>query len=194
MSEAVRVIEPPGSGGQPLGSGGWKRWLSEIRYTWMLVLLLSVVPAVVYGAVFSAGLVLMATVVFGLPTGLAALLFKDKAWRGNMWRRLVVLGVVAGGTVALVYQSDKLTPSMATPIVQAVEKFKQDTGGYPVTLAELSSKYLEHLPAVRVSFQQPDVTYDLRDGRPKLIIPSASGDAFASHEYNFEEKRWVHNN
>ncbi len=194
MPEKNVAIRSTGSGRQPSGDAGWKRWVAEIRFTWILVLLLSVVPAVIYGAAFPAGLVLMATVVFGLPTGLAALLVKDKAWRGRLWRRLVVLGLVSGGAVALVNQADKLTPGMATPIVQAIEQFKQDTGGYPNTLSELNSKYLEHLPAVRVAFQQPEVTYVLREGYPRLIIPSAVGDTFASHEYNFEERRWEHNN
>ncbi|WXL24646.1 hypothetical protein WG219_15155 [Ectopseudomonas mendocina] len=194
MSEKIVAIGSTGSGRQPSGDDGRKRWVSEMRYTWILVLLLSVVPAVIYGTAFPAGLVLMATVVFGLPTGLAALLVKDKAWRGSLWRRLVVLGLVSGGAVALVNQADKLTPGMATPIVQAIEQFKLDTGAYPNTLAELNSKYLEHLPAVRVAFQQPEVTYVLREGHPKLKIPSAAGDAFASHEYNFEERRWEHNN
>lgn len=177
-------------GQEPRGSSR-KRWGSELRYTWVLAILLCVAPAVIYGAAFPAGFALIGTAVFGLPTGLVALLVADKAWRRRLWRRLVVLGSISISTIAIVSQTDKLSPFMASPIVQAIEQFRQATSAYPKTLEELIPKYLEHIPAVRVAIQQPSITYVLRNGRPKLSIPSAVGDAFAVHEYDFEDKTWV---
>ncbi len=184
-NESSHVREPEADYG--------KRWGGQIRYTWALALLLCVVPAVVYGAAFPAGFVFIFVVVLGIPTGLVALLVIDKSRSGRLWRRLVVLGSIAVSTFVVVSQTDKLTPSMATPIAQAIEQYKNDNGNYPATLADLSPKYLADLPSVRAAIRQPTINYVVRGGRPRLVIPSAVGDAFASYEYNFKTKSWVHN-
>ncbi len=172
----------------------WTRWVSEIPYTWSLVMLVVTVPAVIFGASVQSVMLLMATVVFGLPTALAAFfLIKDRSWCFRLWRRVVVMGAVSTVSLAVVMQTDKLTPALATPIVQAIEQYKKVTGTYPATLAELSPKYLEELPAVRAAISQPDISYMVRDGRPRLAIPSAAGDGFSNYEYNFEARAWVHN-
>lgn len=172
----------------------WQRWVKEIRYTWALVVLVVIVPAVIFGASAQSMMVLLASVVFGLPTVLAAFLFtKDRAWRSRLCRRVVVIGAVSTVSLVVVMQTDKLTPSMATPIAKAIEQYKNDTGNYPATLAELSPKYLVELPAVRAAISQPGVSYMVRDGRPRLAIPSTAGDGFANYVYNFEAKTWVHN-
>jgi len=190
MSEKKLV----GSLGSAKGADVWLRWASEIRYTWVWVVLVVTVPTVIFGSSAQSGIVLMAAVVFGLPTALAAfLLTKDRAWRYRLWRRVVVMGAVSAISLAVVMQTDKLTPGMATPIAQAIEQYKKETGAYPSTLAELSPKYLVELPAVRAAISQPDISYMIRDGQPRLAIPSAAGDGFANYEYNFEARAWVHN-
>lgn len=71
----------------------WQRWVKEISFTWALVILFVIVPAVIFGASAQSMMVLLASVVFGLPTALAAfLLIKDRAWRNRLCRRLVVIG------------------------------------------------------------------------------------------------------
>lgn len=194
MSEA----EIAGAGNDPSAQGpglrSGKKWSGEIRFTWAVAILICVVPALVYGASFPAGFLLLAVVVFGIPTGLGALLLKDKALSSKLWRRLIVLGSVAFITSAIVSQADKMTPALATPIAEAIAQYRTDTGRYPVALAELSPKHLASLPAVRVALIQPSISYMVNEGQPRLAIPSARGDAFANYEYNFEAKKWAHNN
>lgn len=172
----------------------WQRWVKEIRFTGALVVLVVTVPAVIFGASALSLMVLLASVVFGLPTVLAAFLFtQDRVWRSRLCRRVVLMGAVSAVSLAVVMQTDKLTPSMATPIAKAIEQYKNDTGNYPATLAELSPRYLVKLPAVRVAIVQPDISYLVRDNRPRLAIPSVAGDGFANYEYDFEAKAWVNN-
>lgn len=181
-------------GGHNKQADMWQRWVKEIRYTWVLVMLVVTVPAVIFGASAQSMMALLISVVFGLPTALAAFLFtKDRVWRSQLWRRVVVVGAVSTVSLAVIMQTDKLTPSMATPLAKAIEQYKSDTGNYPATLAELSPKYLAELPAVRMALSQPDISYEVQDGRPRLAIPSANGDGFACYEYNFESRAWVHN-
>lgn len=193
MSEAEIAVGGNDPHVQGPGAGAGKKWGGEIRYTWVTALLICVVPALVSGASFPAEFLLLAVVVFGGPTGLGALLLKDKAWSSRLWRRLIVLGSIALVTTSAVSQTDKLTPVMATPIAEAIAQFKTETAKYPAALADLSPKYLAELPAVRAAVIQPSITYTVRDGRPRLAIPSARGDAFANYEYDFEAKAWVHN-
>ncbi len=175
------------------GAGAWKRWGYEIRYTWAIVLLICVAPALVYGASFQAVFLLLAVVGFGVPAGLCAMLLKDKWWSRRLWRRLIVLGSIALITICAVSQTDKLTPGMATPIAEAIIQYKTDNAKYPASLVELSPKYIAEMPAVRAAVIQPSITYTVRDERPRLAIPSARGDAFANYEYDFKVKAWRHN-
>ncbi|MBT8768719.1 hypothetical protein [Metapseudomonas boanensis] len=171
----------------------WEAWVSEIRITWVLVLLLTVVPAVLFGTAILSMMVLIGVVLLGIPTALAAfLVIKDKAWCARLCRRVVVMMVVSALAVVAVLKTDKLTPGMASPIAKAIEDFKQENGGYPETLAALSPKHLPRLPAVRIAVFQPEVIYRVREGRPYLAVPSAAGDSFSKYEYSFEDQRWVH--
>lgn len=172
----------------------FQRWVKEICYTWALVVLVVTVPAVICGTLVQSAIMLLATVLFGLPTLFIAFLFiKDRAWRCRLWRRLVVIGVVSAVSLAVVMQTDRLTPGMATPIAKAIEQFKNYNGVYPVMLADLSPKYLVKMPAVRVAISQPKISYMVRGGKPRLAISSAIGDGFANYEYIFEMNVWVHN-
>lgn len=137
MSEA----ETAGAGNDPSVQGpsarAGKKWGGEIRFTWAVAILICLVPALVYGASFPAGFLLLAVVVFGIPTGLGALLLKDKTWSSKLWRRLIVLGSVAIITSNIVSQADKLTPTLAAPIAEAIAQYRTDTGRYPDALGKL---------------------------------------------------------
>ncbi len=171
----------------------WKRCVSDLRITWIVVLLLSVLPGVLYGTGILSMLVLLGAVLLGLPTALLAqLLSCDIEWRARIWRRAAVLVVVPTLTIAVIFHTDKLAPEMADPIAKAIESFKQETGSYPGSLATLSPKYLPSVPAVRVAVFQPGVICRVREGRPYLAVPSAAGDAFSVYVYSFEDKGWTH--
>lgn len=171
----------------------WTCWFYEIRFTWLLIVFMAVFPAVIFGTAFPAMIVLMGSVILGVPTVLAAvLLIKKSAWRTHMIRRVVVMVVIAALTAGAVLQADKLTPTMATPIAKAIESYKQEAGSYPESLAALTPKHLSKLPLVRVALIQPEIVYRLKGGHPYLAVPSAAGDAFSIYEYLFEEERWIH--
>lgn len=171
----------------------WTRWVSDLRVTWCVVLLVSVLSSVLYGTAFFSMLLLVGGVIIGFPSALASLLLsKDAALRARLFRRAVVLTAMPALMLSVIFQTDKLTPQMAAPIVEAVELFKQENGAYPDSLAVLRPNYLPGLPAVRLSVFQPEVSYRIKKGQPYLVVPSAAGDAFAIYEYNFEESRWIH--
>lgn len=171
----------------------WKRWVSELRYTWIVVLLLSVLPGVLYGAAIISMMLLIGAVLIGLPTALVAqLISTNTERRARMLRRVAVLVAVPALTIAVIFQTDKLAPEMAAPIAKAIESFKQETGSYPESLASLSPKYLVSVPAIRVAVFQPEIIYRVKEERPYLAVPSAAGDAFSIYEYSFEDKSWAH--
>lgn len=176
-----------------LDKGAWKRWVIEIRVTWILVLLLTVLPSVLLGTAILSVMVLIGAVLLGIPAALiACLIIKDKICCARLCRRVVVMVMIPALTVIAVFYTDKFTPDMASPIAKAIEEFKLEAGVYPDTLAALSPKHLAKLPAVRISVIQPEVLYQVNDGRPYLAVPSTAGDAFSKYEYIFEDKRWVH--
>lgn len=171
----------------------WTRWVSDLRFTWCALLLLSVFPSVLYGATIFSMMLLLGGVILGFPTALASLLLsKDTEWRARLFRRVLVLSAVPALMLAAIFQTDKLIPKMAVPIAKAVESFKQDTGSYPDSLAVLSPKYLQGLPMMRLSVFQPDVIYRVKEGHPYLAVPSTTGDAFSVYEYSFGDKIWTH--
>jgi hypothetical protein len=50
----------------------WKRWVSDLRFTWIAVLLLSVLPGVLYGTGILSILVLSGAVLLGFQIALLA--------------------------------------------------------------------------------------------------------------------------
>ncbi len=193
MEQNVRVKHSKVSSDLVLDKSAWKRWVIDIRITWILVLLLTVVPAVLFGTASLSMIALIGTVLLGIPTALiACLVIKDKVWCARLCRRVVVMVMISALTVVVVLQTDKFTPDMASPIAKAIEGFKLEAGVYPDTLAALSPKHLPRIPAVRVSVIQPEVLYRVNEGRPYLAVPSTAGDAFSKYEYIFKDKRWVH--
>ena len=166
-------------------------WVKELRFTWLGVLLLSVVPAVLNGAaVLSIGVLVFAVLVVFPAVIVGPWIAKGSA-RRNL-RRLSILLAVPCLTLAYVGEVDKRIPENALPLTQAIESFQRETGHYPESLDNLLPKHLAELPEVRFSVSQPSITYRVTDGKPYLSIPSAMGDMFAIYEFNFETGVWAH--
>lgn len=168
----------------------YTRWVGELCFTWLGMLLLAVAPAVLSGsAIFSIG-VLAVAVLIGFPSAIFRFATKGHANRG--FRRLTVMLALPALTLAYVSEVDLRIPKNATPLTQAIESFQRETGDYPESLEALVPKHLAEFPDVRFSVIQPVITYRVTDRKPYLAIPSAMGDMFAQFEYNFETRAWIH--
>ncbi len=165
-------------------------WVNELTFTWLTVLLLTVVPAALFGSGLMAIGVLTVVVVVGVPSVLLGYAFKRTGRRGL--RRLAVMAVVPALVLAYVSLVDRQIPGNATSLTQAIESFQRDTGHYPESIELLIPNHLAEVPNVRFSFIQPQITYRITDGKPFLAIPSAMGDMFAQFEYSFDTKSWMH--
>ena len=178
----------------PLAAGAsegvFTRWVEELGFTWLAVLLFTVVPAVLLGsALYSIG-VLAFAVLFGFPFALLGLTAKGS--KSRRFRRLAVMLLVPALTLAYVAKVDERIPANALPLTQAIESFQRETGHYPESLDALIPKHLAALPDVRFSVTQPLISYRITEGNPYLAIQSALGDMFAQFEYDFKAKVWTH--
>lgn len=169
----------------------WKAWGWDLRSTWVWTLLFAVMPGVFYGAAIFSVLGLVAALLFGVPSVMWRISKKRGSAQENLGRLLIAV-LIPVVMLAYVFTIDKEIPKNATPIVKAIESFHADAGHYPTTLEALGPKYLAEIPNVRATVFQPSITYHATDGKPYLSIRSASGDAFAVHEYDFSGKGWVH--
>ncbi len=175
-------------------SSTWTCWVRELRITWVMLLLLIILPCVLFGTGIFSILTLMGAALLGVPTAmLAQIIYNDKNRRARMLRRVAILIAVPLLSLLTIFQTDKLSPQMASPIAKAIESYRQDTGAYPASIEAIIPKYLPYLPLVRVAVFQPEVIYRINNGDPYLAVPSSAGDAFSVYEYNFEEKIWLHN-
>lgn len=165
-------------------------WVKELSFTWLGVVLLTIVPALLFGSGIVSFVVLAAAVVIGIPSVFFWSAIKGFESRG--FRRLAIVFVVPALTLAYVNHVDKQIPQNAMPLIQAIESFRLETGRYPESLEALIPNHLAIFPDVRRSVIQPLTTYRITDGKPYLAIPSAMGDMFAQFEYNFETKVWKH--
>ena len=95
-------------------------------------------------------------------------------------------------TLVYVFAEDATIPGNADPIVKAIETYHNVEGAYPVDLQALRPHYLLEMPTLRRTVYQPPITYRVVDGKPYLRIPSANGDMFAIHEYDFSDRAWLH--
>ena len=167
-------------------------WWKELGFTWLGVALFCIVPAVLVGsAVFSVA-ALAATVLTGVPATAFRVAIKGNGKR-SLWR-LALLLVIPVLTLAFISHLDGQIPTNATPIVRAIDTFRQETGHYPESLDALFPKYLAKMPDVRFSIIEPLITYGIADEKPYLAIPSAMGDMFARYLYDFQTKVWTHQN
>lgn len=170
--------------------GVFMRWGNELSFTWFTVMLISVVPAVLFGSAIFSVAILAVAVLFGFPA--ACWGPATKGWKGRGLRRLAVMLLVPALTLAYVAEVDKRIPGNAAAVTQAIESFQRDSGHYPESLDALAPEYLPELPDMRFSVVQPLITYRVTDGKPYLSIPSAMGDMFAQFEYDFATKSWLH--
>jgi len=166
------------------------RWVIELGFTWFAVLLISVVPAALFGSAIFSVAILAVAALFGFPAALLGCATNGLKSRG--FRRLAVMLVVPTLTLAYVSKVDEQMPENAMPITRAIESFRSDTRHYPESLDALIPKHLAALPDVRFSVVQPLITYRITNGKPHLAIPSAMGDMFSQFEYDFETKAWIH--
>ena len=168
----------------------FRRWVGELCFTWLAVVIFSVVPAVLFGsAIFTVG-VLVVAVLFSLPFALFGSASKGSWSRGV--RRFVVMLAVPVLTLAYVAEIDRRIPGNAAPLALAIESFHKDMGRYPDSIEALGPESLLELPNVRLSVVQPPITYRISNGKPYLAISSAMGDMFSQFEYDFESKAWLH--
>jgi hypothetical protein len=93
--------------------------------------------------------------------------------------------------LSLVYilMSDDQITTNATPIVNAIESYRIETGNYPDALEAVAPKHLAKIPKLNYLLVQPQVTYRVADGIPYLRISAAAG-GFAHFEYDFAAKVW----
>ena len=171
--------------------GFWAHWVQELRFTWLWVFLISVIPSFLYGTGFFSVAVLAVAVLVVAPfLAIRQLIGKGSGTKGL--RRLVVMVVIPALTIVYVVQVDKHIPDNSKPITAAIESFRLETGHYPDILEALTPKHLAKIPDLKFSLIQPQITYRVAGGKPYLAIPSAAGDYFAKYEYDFETKSWKH--
>ena len=170
--------------------GVFTRWGLELGFTWFAVLLISVVPAVLFGSAIFSVAILAVAVLFGFPAAL--LVSATMGSKSRRFRRLAIMLLVPTLMLAYILKIDTRIPENTTSLTNAIESFRRDTGHYPESLDALIPKYLAELPDVRFSVVQPLINYRVTDGKPYLSIPSAMGDMFAQFEYDFVTKAWMH--
>jgi len=155
------------------------------------MLFFAALPGVLYGAAFFATWGLVIALLFGVPSVVSRISRKRGSVQENLGR-LSIAVLIPAVTLGYVFTIDKQIPTNAMPIVKAIESFRAEEGHYPTTLEALRPGHLVELPSVRATVFQPQITYRVTDGKPYLAIPSADGDAFAAHEYDFTAKAWAH--
>ncbi len=168
----------------------WKHWVRELRFTWLWVFILCLLPLLLWGSALFSIIVLTISLLIGLPIS-ALNKLNNPSDRG--WRRVVVMASVSFVIVSFFFRVDEQTPDRAAPIATAIESFRTETGQYPESLEMLVPKHLAEIPILRFSADQPRISYGILKGKPYLRIPSARGDQFANYEYDFESKSWIHN-
>ena len=185
------IIEAPKQLLVAVPQGFWALWVNELRSTWLWVFFLSVFPSFLYGTgIFSVAVLVFATLIVAPFLTIRQLIGKGSGTTGL--RRLMVMVVVPALTLVYVFHIDKQIPDNAKPITVALELFRVDAGHYPDTLEVIPPKHLAKIPALKFSLIQPQITYQVKNGKPYLAIPSATGDGFAIYEYDFESKTWKH--
>lgn len=187
----IRAEDKPAHEPVNASPGFWKAWVWDLRSTWFWMLLFTALPGVLYGAAFFSILGLVAALLLHVPSSVLRNSKKSGSAPRNL-RRLSIAVLIPAVTLTYVFTLDKQIPNNAAPIVKAIESFHAEEGRYPITLEVLRPRYLTEMPSVRATVFQPPITYRLSDGKPYLTIPSANGDAFAVHEYDFGARMWVH--
>ena len=80
----------------------------------------------------------------------------------------VLLSNALNPLVYILKSDDQITTN-ATPIVNAIESYRIETGHYPDALEAVAPKHLAKIPKLNYLLVQPQVTYRVVDGIPYLI-------------------------
>lgn len=173
-----------------LPPGFWSLWVNDLRFTWFWLFLLSIVPSLLFSsALLPVAVFAFAVLLVAPATALGRLFSKDSKTR--KFRQLAITMLVPMLSLTYILKSDDQIPKNATPIVEAIESYRIETGHYPDTLEALAPKHLAKIPELNYLLVQPRITYRLNDGKPYLEISAAAG-AFAHFEYDFAFKVWNH--
>lgn len=171
---------------------GWlSTWFFDLKLSWLITSLIVVVPFLLNGTGLPAMLGLIGASLVGLPL-ICIFLISSKMRHAKSLKRISVIILICVSTLFFVFKVDKGIPDRAGEVITAIESFHQTEGTYPVSLSSLAPKYLATLPSMKPTLIQPDISYQLNDGKPYLAIPSAIGDQFSKYEYDFEAKMWKH--
>ena len=141
----------------------WTLWVREFRFTWFWILFLTVFPCLLYGSAIFSFFVLFFAVLIGVPSAVIGQLVVKGSCEKSL-RRLMIRVLVPALAIVYVLQVDKQIPENATPITNALELFRKETGRYPDTLEALAPKYLAKIPEVRFSLVQPHISYPPASG------------------------------
>lgn len=176
-----------------VGSANWlSSWFFDLQFTWIVTFVIVVVPFILNGTGLFALLGLIGAALVGIPLT-CVFLMSSKKHDTESLRRVVAITLISASTLFFAFYIDNEIPNRAAVVTSAIESFHDSEGHYPESLSTLMPKYLAVLPKIKPTFIQPDITYQLKGGKPYLAIPSARGDQFAKHEYDFVAKLWKHN-
>ena len=167
-----------------------KLWIWDLRSTWFLLLLVSIIPSLLFSsALLPVALLLFAVLLVAPATALGGLFGKGPKTKDL--RQLAIMVLVPMLSLIYILKSDDQIATNAAPIVTAIESYRNENGQYPDTLEALAPKHLAKIPELNYLLVQPKVTYRVTDGKPYLAISAAAG-AFAHFEYDFASKAWNH--
>jgi hypothetical protein len=166
-------------------------WFFEVKFTWIVTFVIVVVPFILNGTGLFALLGLIGAALVGIPLTCIFLMSSKKRDTKNL-KGIVAITLISATTLFFVFYIDKEIPNRVAVVTSAIESFHDSEGHYPESLSTLMPKYLAVLPKIKPTFIQPDITYQLKGGKPYLAIPSARGDQFAKYEYDFVSKIWKH--
>lgn len=175
-----------------VGSHDWvSAWFYNLTFTWIVTILIVVVPFMLNGTGLFALCGLIGGVLVGIPLT-SVFLISSKRHDNKGLKRILAITLISASTLFFAFYIDNEIPNRAAVVTSAIESFHVSEGHYPASLSTLMPKYLAVLPKIKPTFIQPDITYRLKGGKPYLAIPSARGDQFAKYEYDFVAKTWKH--
>ena len=170
--------------------GFWTLWVRDLRFTWFWLFLLSILPSLLLSSALMPMLLLAFAVLLLAPATGIGRLFTRKS-TPNDFRKLALMVLVPMLSLIYIFKSDDQITTNATPIVNAIESYRIETGHYPGALEELAPQHLAKIPKLNYLLAQPQITYRVVDGKPYLGISAGAG-GFSHFEYDFASKTWNH--
>jgi hypothetical protein len=162
-------------------------WQS-VRVSVFLAICLFIIDAFLLGTVAIAALATPVIVLWMLPKTLFALNRKDELLIRSMKTCVYTIMVVA--VIAAYVGNDRMARNGAEEIVAAVNQYKGDLKQYPVSLNELTPKYLGHIPRAKYTLNYGEYYYRLNEhGQATLmyhVLPP-----FKRRVYRFAHQNWI---